>query len=123
MNTVIVGCYDLDFSGSDKVEVQIGDSGGIETSGYVSSVGSQSESTNHTDAFVTQNSGMTTEARALFHLFRVDGNKWVYSAGASGNSQNNGSGMKLLSGELTQLMVKTGGGYNMSTGVIRISYQ
>jgi hypothetical protein len=123
VNTVIVGCYDLDFSGSDKVEVQIGDSGGIETSGYVSSVGSQSESTNHTDAFVTQNSGMTTEARALFHLFRVDGNKWVYSAGASGNSQNNGSGMKLLSGELTQLMVKTGGGYNMSTGVIRISYQ
>ena len=123
VNTVTVGCYDLDFSGSDKVEVQIGDSGGIETSGYVSSVGSQSESTNHTDAFVTQNSGMTTEARALFHLFRVDGNKWVYSAGASGNSQNNGSGMKLLSGELTQLMVKTGGGYNMSTGVIRISYQ
>ena len=123
VNTVTVGCYDLDFSASDIVEVQIGDSGGIETSGYVSSVGSQSESTNHTDAFVTQNSGMTTEARALFHLFRVDGNKWVYSAGASGNSQNNGSGMKLLSGELTQLMVKTGGGNNMSNGVIQISYQ
>ena len=123
VNTVTVGCYDLDFSASDTVEVQIGDSGGIETSGYVSSVGSQSESTNHTDAFVTQNSGMTTEARALFHLFRVDGNKWVYSSGASGNSQNNGSGMKLLSGELTQLRVKTGLGNNMSNGVIQISYQ
>ena len=123
VNTVTVGVFDLDFSASETFEVQIGDSGGIETSGYLSSVGSQSESTNHTDAFVTQNSGMSAEARGLFHLFRVDGNKWVYSSGASGNSQNNGSGMKLLSGTLTQLRVKTGLGNNMSNGVIRISYQ
>jgi hypothetical protein len=112
------------WSVSDIVQTQIGDSGGLETSGYLAMVTSYTESTEHTAFFRHHNNGMTSEgANSLILYSRITGNKWVMTGVSRGNYGNAAAGSKELSGAITQIKMYSGLGNSMSAGNIQISYQ
>lgn len=120
---VEISLYDIDFSTSDTICSRLGDSGGIETTGYSSQVGSYVEQEDNTDRFKHNTSGVTTQGlRGLIQYARVEGNKWVFHAVVGGNRLDFSAGMKELSGELTQIQLFGTFGYNM-TGYAQISYE
>jgi hypothetical protein len=118
-------------NGTSPFLIQIGDAGGIESTGYVSSgkyfSGSSFSSTTSTAGFVV---GNTTAASITyfghFTLCLVSGNNWtVFGAVAeAGNAINMGVGGKTLSDTLTQLRITTVGGVNaFDAGIINIAYE
>jgi hypothetical protein len=127
---------DVNFSGwsSDNTStwiVQIGDSGGYETSSYFSSGGAGSAATAATDGFLihespTAGSGYSGTVR----LVRLDaaGTRWAATSqisddtGATG--QRLGGGSKVLSpGQLDRVQWTTQGGANLSdAGKINVTY-
>lgn len=119
-----ISIWDIDFSTSDTICSQLGDSGGIETSGYANSVSSYAEQDDTgTDRFRHKTSGVTTQGMAgLIQYSRVEGNKWTYQAIIYGNRNDYSAGRKELSGELTQIKLFGTFGYNM-TGYAQISYE
>lgn len=109
---------------SDLMYTQLGDSGGIETSGYLASASSHSESVEATVGFRHHNNGMTSQgAAAIIQYSRVTGNIWSMHSVSRGNLTNSAAGSKTLSGELTQLKVYSVLGNDMTAGTIQISYQ
>jgi len=121
---VEVSVWDIDFATSDTLCTQLGDSGGIETSGYVNQVSSYAEQDDSgTDRFRHKTSGSTTQGMAgMIQYTRVEGNKWTYQAIITGNRHDFSAGRKELSGELTQIKLFGTFGYNM-TGYAQISYE
>jgi len=119
-----ISIWDIDFATSDTLCTQLGDSGGIETSGYVNQVSSYAEQDDSgTDKFRHKTSGSTTQGMAgLIQYSRVSGNRWAYKAILTGNRHDFSAGRKELSGELTQIKLFGNFGYNM-TGYARISYE
>tara|TARA_R100000935_G_scaffold53581_1_gene81531 strand:- start:4485 stop:6080 length:1596 start_codon:yes stop_codon:yes gene_type:complete len=119
-NQIEVSYFGITFSTSAVARLRLGDSGGLETSGYLSSVGSHSESTNHTDHMALHNSGMTSAgASCVIQLSRVTGNTWSMHSVSRGNLTNSASATKALSGELTQLQIFSNTG-NFTAGTIQI---
>jgi hypothetical protein len=119
-------------TGADTADlmIQIGDSGGFETTGY------SAEFEGGTTSGITGTSfmqifNMTDAAlhNGMVILSRIDGNTWVsagnifeHAAGA-GNSKRS-AGTKTLSGELTQVRISSGGAIDtFSAGTINIFYQ
>ena len=118
--------------------IQIGDSGGIETSGYASQdtfVG-LSNSTNYGGSSATAsswNASQWTNASNVLtfagELFRAHGNKWFCQAAfvqddGAPNYLNNLRGFKTLSAELTQVrFTRTAGTYDDANSYVRIGYQ
>ncbi len=96
--------------------VQIGDSGGLETSGYVSMTQQGTTYYNNTTGFDLNPQGNGLNHGAM-HLTRLTGNTWIathiymYSTTVA----HHGAGVKTLSGELTQIK---GGSYG--TGTVNI---
>ena len=112
------------WSTSDLIYTQLGDSGGIETSGYLAGVTSYTENVERTTDFRHHNNGMTSQgANSLIQYSRITGNKWVMHSVSRGNYTNSAAGSKTLSGELTQIKVYSALGNNMTAGTIQISYQ
>ena len=118
--------------------IQIGDSGGIETSGYSSQDqfagfggGTNYGGSSNTASSwgVTQWSSPSAILTFAGELFRMYGNVWFCQAAflqndASPNYFNNLRGMKELSGELTQIrFTRTAGTYNDANSSVRIGYQ
>ena len=123
-NFVEIKYAGITFNSGDIIYTQLGDSGGIETSGYLASVSSHEENVERTSEFRHHNNGMTSQgAAALIQYSRVDGNTWVMHGVSRGNLTNSFAGSKTLSGELTQLKVFSAAGENMTAGTIQISYQ
>ena len=119
-NQIEVSYFGITFSTSAVARLRLGDSGGLETSGYLSSVGSHTESTNHTDHMALHNSGMTSAgASCVIQLSRVTGNSWSMHSVSRGNLTNSASATKTLSGEITQLQLFTNSG-NFTAGTIQI---
>ena len=119
-NKISIAYFGVTFSTSAVARLRLGDSGGIESSGYLSSVGSHTETTNHTDHMALHNSGMTSVgASCLIQLMRVSGNSWAQHSVSRGNLSNSASGTKTLSGELTQVQIFSNTG-NFTAGTIQI---
>ena len=105
-------------NGTSPIQIQLGDSGGVETSGYLGSV----EDMNPANAtggaaisagFLTSISGNVTAAwirHGVVRLHKIDGNTWI-GDGAISASNNNFfhlvAGSKTLSDTLTQVRVTT----------------
>jgi hypothetical protein len=111
--------------------VQIGDSGGLETSGYVSSAfgvenaGSVvcESSTNGFRIAVNSASGQTISGTVILTLEDASDFTWtgVSNLGESNATAHTGSGTKSLSAELTQVALLSTGTFD--AGVVNISYQ
>ena len=121
-------------NGASGLKAQIGDSGGIENTGYLAAggIGQQSQAwvvTSLTDAFSVVSANAAWSATASFHgklsLEKLDGNTWV----ANGIFYNStatvqlyiSSGAKTLSDTLTQIRITTVNGTDtFDAGTINI---
>ena len=122
-------------SANSRLIVRIGDSGGIETSGYLST-GVQfhlATSSGHgriTDAFNVSalsdfDAAKTVDGAAEFFLEDSSAFTWVMQSylGCSDQDQSYlSAGSKSLSAELTQLVVTTAGGSTFDAGAVNIMY-
>ena len=100
------------------LEIRLGDSGGIEATGYSSASATAGGTSNSTTGFIVRSgSGLA----GMFVIANVSGNIWVatHSAGSS-----SGGGIKTLSDTLTQIRITTNDGSGTFTaGSANILYE
>ena len=117
-------------NGTDTVILQLGDSGGIETSGYSGSTANQSGGTAtgwSSGIIVDVGSNAANVRHGNVSLFLIGGsNSWsasVNTALSNSASQYNGAGTKQLSATLTQVRLTTASGTDeFDAGAINVLY-
>jgi hypothetical protein len=131
---ITISFHGVSASSTSGFEVTIGDSGGLETSGYVGGLGNiistTAASENATDAFLAI--GVAVEAmnhHGTMILTLEDSSDYTWTMNGNFTSHDNtdggisfSSGSKSLSAELTQLSV-TANGDTFTAGVVNIMYQ
>lgn len=113
-------------NGTDNFIVQLGDSGGFETSGYVSASSNQSSGTGSTSGFAILRTDASTITSGLMTLRLMDAAAftWVSSHAVGAGGENAaGGGSKSLSAELTQVRITVPGSDTFDAGEINISYR
>ena len=107
------------------IKIQLGDSGGIETSGYVSTGlrTSDNNAATATDSMIihAQDTSDTLEGTFKCYLLNSSSNLWVsdHTLRDGGSDAQVGGGKKALSGELTQVKFVTSTG-TLSSGSMNI---
>lgn len=128
----------ISLSGSDNMLVQIGDSGGLETTGYVS-VGANSRdglttvgATSTTGFIVYNGSNATNYFYGSIRIENTSGNTWVASVvgtlGTSGGvpstaNSTAGGGSKTLSATLDRITLTRAGTNTFDAGTVNIFYE
>jgi hypothetical protein len=116
----------ISHNGSDQFVVQIGDSGGFETSGYSGVkmvVGSGSRQTYSASFLVTESWGGAHVGSFTARLLLMNGNQWgIWSTSNRQDSNYNsfGQGAKTLSAALDRLRITTAAGtvtFDLNSGV------
>jgi hypothetical protein len=112
----------VSLSGTNDLLVQIGDSGGIEDTGYVSGSGS---AVNSTAGFVIRMANAGRNAYGTMVICNITGNNWVsmHSINAGTTADFAGGGGKTLSDTLTQVRITRTGSDTFDTGTINILYE
>jgi len=117
-------------SGASNILVQIGNSGGIETSGYLSYAnqfnGSPGGSSSTAGFLIFEAWAATTLGYGIVTITNVSGNTWVYgcSMGASDSSISVGGGNKTLSDVLNRIRLTTANGTDtFDAGSVNILYE
>ena len=128
---IFVNFYGVSLSGSDDLLVYLGDAGGLETSGYIST-GNSLDSTNighvgSTAGFIIDKTAAAGLAISGNWMFTRQGtsHEWVgsYTGGSSDTHlTQHAGGHKTLSAELTQVSVDTTGSNTFDAGSLNISY-
>jgi len=127
--TVMFGGVSL--SGTSLLQVQIGDAGGIENTGYLGACNTFSSSpsaTNYSSGFLANENGNNAWlTHGLMTLANVSGNLWAesHSLGLSGtDAVSLGGGTKTLSDTLTQVRITASNGTDtFDAGTINIMYE
>jgi hypothetical protein len=112
--------------GTDDMLVQIGDSGGIETSGYESTSKDGTSTSTSTAGFILNVGGSTRNMYGVMVLARAAADDWVMShaMGRSSNSTLHGGGFKTLSaGPLTQIRLTRDGTDLFDAGQATVFYE
>ena len=117
-------------SGSSLPCVQIGDSGGIEATGYLGAIGGSASNTAFTVGFGIDN-GATSAAinHGVISLFLENAATFTWTATTNtarsdGASWTTGAGSKSLSAELTQIRLTTvGGSDTFAAGAASVKFQ
>lgn len=111
VNEIKVMLDGLSLSGTDYILVQIGDSGGVETTGYSAGAQGSGAHVPSTAGFVFGGGAAASAFSGCLTLSRMSGNKWV----ASGNYNSSGgatlaaAGVKELSAELDRVRITRNG--------------
>jgi hypothetical protein len=119
----------VSLSGTDDLLVQIGDSGGLETTGYVSAStilpGTGQASGTSTSGFIIEGGNAARAYSGHMVLTNITGNTWVESfAGAIVDSGGVvGGGTKSLSAVLDRLSIVATGANTFDAGQINIFYE
>lgn len=118
----------VSLSGANDLLVQIGDSGGIETTSYVSVSTYSSNDTSSTSGFVVRVGGASGAASGRLVIEHIGSNLWVSSHsmvvdGGGSTSGRHGGGVKTLSDTLTQVRITGSGGNTFDAGSVTISYE
>ncbi len=116
----------VSLSGSDQILVQIGDSGGFETSGYVSTSHDVSASNTSTAGFVVRLALSTRFLRGTMVLTKIDDDDWISSHSCFNTTTGApaGGGTKTLSaGPLTQVRILATGANTFDSGQANILYE
>lgn len=123
--TVIFDSVSL--SGTDNFLIQLGDSGGIETTGYTSETGNRGAVATSTAGFIWYgNSAAGDSFSGHMTITRITSNSWVasHAAGSTGGREViTGGGRKDLSDELTQIRITRSGTNTFDAGQINIFYE
>jgi len=124
---ITVLCNGISTNGSSQVVVQLGDAGGIETSGYIGSITRASTVNDFSSSFIVHsNIAAATIAYVYVTITNVTGNTWMESsiAASAGNVVAAGAGGKTLSDTLTQVRITTVNGTDtFDAGSINILYE
>lgn len=125
VNRVVVMLADIGLSGDSAILIQIGDSGGFETTGYTSTAfqynsGSAATST----AGFVLDQGLARNRNGAITLNRVVGNQWASGGNIlTGTAVSPSAGIKTLSGELTSIRLNTvSGSPNFTAGNLSVSW-
>ena len=120
-------------NGTSNPIIQLGDSGGIEATGYLGAASNMATGVatlNFTTGFGVFGTAGWTAARVVYGaltISKIDGNTWVASgtwAASDDNQVGVTSGAKALSDTLTQVRITTLGGANtFDAGTINILYE
>lgn len=106
--------------------IQIGDLGGLETSGYIGGGWQDVDFANNSNGYrFTDNNSVdaVTVINAVMTLQHMGNNQWSFSALAEDFDFFAGVGTKTLTGELTQIALTTfGGSATIDSGTARIRY-
>jgi hypothetical protein len=125
---IVVSLVGVSTNGTTSVGIQLGDSGGIETSGYSCGVFDDGATANFTAGFFDNSSSAAIVRHGQFHLALADAatNTWTcmfilgYSNAASGRA---GGGSKATSAALDRIRLTTsGGGDTFDAGSVNIVY-
>ena len=121
---IVIGADSLAAATTNHIELRIGDSGGIETSGY-DSIGMFNFGGAHqslSDAFyLAYNFSYDTGFQCVAHLYSRDGTKWAFSSQFSfwrysTKYLGGGAGAKTLSSGLDRVQIITTNNYNHGGG-------
>lgn len=119
----------VSLNGTDDLIVQIGDSGGIETTGYDSTSRVTTISISSTAGFAVYGRATTTVNTLIMTLCLIDSSTNTWVAEHSGQLlvgptrySVNGGGSKSLSGELTQVTLTRTGTNTFDAGQVNIQY-
>jgi len=129
VNRVTVTFRGVSLTGTDSLLIQIGDSGGIETSGYTANgvgvSGGGSFVLNSTAGFPVAVAVASFTPSGAMTLTRSGGNDWVASHALFMASTQGafGGGTKTLSGELTQLRVTRTSTNTFDAGAVNIAWE
>ena len=115
-------------NGSSFNQIQIGDSGGIETTGYIGSVGSRGgDSFNSAGFLITRGQAAAANGNCVATISAIGSNTWVISGIWSSSSTDAPyffAGSKTLSDTLTQVRITTVNGTDaFDAGTINILYE
>jgi hypothetical protein len=123
-------------SNAQTIRIQLGDGGGIETSGYLSTSAKiadqaiESATLRHTAGFglgtINWDSANILHGSIIFTLQDAAAYTWMYHAMVNESDDDGiyfGSGSKALSAELTQIKFGTAAGATLDAGAINIMYQ
>ena len=127
VKTVLIILYQVSATGAAEFNLRLGDSGGIETGGYLS--GAHKMRANYTNQIayhdtdhfgIAQGGGGPDPIITVMHLTRSASgqNTWALTWNAYVSSEYaacNGGGRKSLSGELTQISMITNGTFDSGT--------
>jgi hypothetical protein len=118
-------------STADYMGVQLGDSGGLETSGYVSTQGYVADfsaaDTNPvaTSAFYTHLNSAADYFSGIMQLKNITGNVWVQNHVGTNSTEDifMGAGTKTLSATLDRIRILTSGAGVPDSGTVNICYR
>lgn len=118
---ITIGIRGLSLSGTDSLLIQIGDSGGLETSGYLSTSESGGTTVTSTAGFVFKTDVAANTYSGTITLMNIDGNEWVCSGimrttNTGGGSGIPGAGDKALSGTLDRFRILVTGANTIDAG-------
>jgi hypothetical protein len=129
VNVINVMFAGVSTNGADLWLIQLGDSGGVETTGYLSATSQMSTGTgssSSTAGFILYNNASTIVVHGTISLTRIDGNTWTAYGVLSHSDENRTvttAGSKTLSAELDRVRITTTGGtQTFDAGTINISY-
>jgi len=121
----------VSLSGTSSYLLQLGDSGGIESTGYTSTSvttdsGGGSAGVNSTSGYVWYSDNASYTQSGLWLITNVSGNTWVsmHQGRLSTTNTVNGGGTKTLSDTLTQVRITTVNGTDtFDAGTVNILYE
>lgn len=116
----------VSLSGTDNFLIQLGDSGGIETTGYVAQSATGSTVNNSTAGFISRGNDAANSCSGLITICNISGNTWVEYGGFNRTTLTEVTvcaGTKTLSDTLTQLRITTTGTNTFDAGSINILYE
>ncbi len=121
-NRIEIIFHGVSTDGSSEPEIQIGDSGGIEASGYVADASDGGGTQSSTTGFITARNISASKAQSgVLVLSRQTGNVWLASGTISeGGVTASCAGSKTLSAELDRIRLTTPGGSAFDAGNIAI---
>jgi hypothetical protein len=116
----------VSLNGSSDVLVQLGDSGGIEDTGYISTWAVQSSGANSTAGYIVRSGVSTVTLVGHLVITLVSTNLWVSTGitGASTTQVGLSAGSKTLSATLDRIRITTANGTDtFDAGSINILYE
>ena len=129
---IFLSLKDFQFTGgTSSVGVQLGDSGGIETSGYVSTVtytgGGHTNDGGHADSntifLIYYESAQNNPISGFVHMISTVPNEFYYHAQIRHQDYvSNSAGYKTLSNPITTVRILTAGGHTLNGGSCALAY-
>ena len=129
VNEIVVSFDGVSLSGTDNLLVQLGTSGGIDATGYVSTSvltfgGNGVQAVNSTTGFIIFYSSSVQNCTGHMLIRRMSGNKWTQSHNCLLDTTRDvhAGGVKTLSGEIDRIRITRTGTNTFTAGSVNISY-